>query len=600
MGPYEFLTYGEVRERVQNFASGMASFGLKGKDAVGLYSVNRIEWVLAEYACYFNNQVTVPLYDTLGDEAIEHICGQTEMQVIVASHEKAFNILRLRPKLPSLKYIIIMDEEISDELAQSATKAGVELIKFGSVEKRGAEEPREPCPPSPDDLCTICYTSGTTGLPKGVMLPHKALLADGSSVLALAGVRKSRSPAHGDAVQGQFLFSLDSEVVHLSYLPLAHVYERVVMTTLIAVGASIGFYQGSILKLLDDIAELKPTLFVAVPRLLNRVYDKIIAGANAAGGIKKFLFTYALRSKTSTLKQTGELGHWLWDRVVFAPVRARLGGRVTAILSGSAPLSPEVMDFLRVCFSCEVYEGYGQTETSAGSTLTVRGDWTSGQIGVPLPCNEVKLVDIPDMGYTTQDQPYPRGEICVRGPNCFTGYYKAPELTRDALDADGWVHTGDVGSWDEFGRLRIIDRKKNLFKLAQGEYISPEKIENVICRNKYIAQAFVDGNSLKASLVAILVPDFEVLEGWAIEEGLVYATQEELARMPPVKDLMMRQMQKLKGDLKGFEIPRDVHIEHEAFSVENGLLTSTMKLKRFEAKAHYSTTIKAMYDKMKD
>jgi long-chain acyl-CoA synthetase len=487
-----------------------------------------------------------------------------------------------------------MDDEISEKLAQSAAKVGVELIKFTIVERRGAENPREATPPKPEDLCTICYTSGTTGLPKGVMLPHKALIADASSALALANVGK-----HHDPNMPRNLFRLGSDVVHLSFLPLAHVYERIVLATFSAVGASIGFYQGDILKLMDDIAILRPTIFIAVPRLLNRIYDKILAGVSASGGIKKFLFNTAYKMKLSNLKTQGDFTHWLWDRFVFSALRNRLGGRVQAILTGSAPMSPEVMDFLRVCFSCEVYEGYGQTETSAGSTLTVRGDWSSGQIGVPLPCNEIKLADIPDMGYTSDDEPRPRGEICVRGPNCFVGYYKEPGLTREALDEDGWVHTGDVGEWDERGRLKIIDRKKNLFKLAQGEYISPDKVENVICRNKFVAQAFIEGNSLKASLVGIIVPDFDVVVEWAETENIEFADHADLARKPQLKELLLSELKALgrngSNELKGFEIPREIYVEHEQFSVANDLLTSTMKLKRHHAKKHYADRIDEMY-----
>lgn len=598
-GPYQFMTYGETLERVKNIAAGLASFGLPAKSCIGLYSINRAEWVLSEYACYFNNFITVPLYDTLGDEAIEHICKQTDMAVMVASNNKALNLLKLKDKIPSLKTIICMDDEISDELAMKAAKTGVELVKLSNVEKRGAENPRDPTPPLPEDLCTICYTSGTTGTPKGVMLPHSALIADAGAVLTLAG-----EGDFADKSVGKFLFRLGPDVVHISYLPLAHVYERVVMTTLAAVGATIGFYQGDVLKLMDDIAILRPTLFVTVPRLLNRVYDKIMAGVQSQGAFTKFLFNYAYKSKAYNLEKHGSYQHWLWDRVVFSKIRNRLGGRVEAILTGSAPVAPEVMTFLRVCFACEVYEGYGQTETSAGSTLTSRGDWIPGQIGVPLPSNEIKLVDIPDMGYTSRDKPNPRGEICIRGPNCFTGYYKEPGLSKDALDADGWVHTGDVGEWDECGRLKIIDRKKNIFKLAQGEYISPEKVENTICRNQYIAQAYVEGNSIRANLVAIVVPDFEVLERWAREQGLTYTDQADLAGKPQVKELLLNQLKGLgsrgTGELKGFEVPRDIYVEHVPFSVENGILTSTMKLKRHEAKKYYAQQIEQMYVNIHD
>jgi len=431
------------------------------------------------------------------------------------------------------------------------------------------------------------------------MLPHRAVLADASAVLSLTGVGQ-----HADPKAQGFLFELNSQVVHLSYLPLAHVYERVVLATLATVGAAVGFYQGDVLKLMDDLAALRPTLFVTVPRLLNRVHDKIMTAISQGSSLKRMLFNFALNSKATALKEEGVYDHWLWDRLVFGALRKRLGGRVSAILTGSAPVSPEVMDFFRVCFSCEVYEGYGQTETSAGSTITVRGDWTSGQIGVPVPSNEIKLVDIPEMGYTHKDLPRARGEICIRGPNCFTGYYKEPELTKEALDADGWVHTGDVGEWDEHGRLRIVDRKKNIFKLAQGEYISPEKIENAICRRPMIAQAFVEGNSLKASLVAVIVPDFEVVERWAHDEGLEFESREQLCLRPELKSAIMKQLRSLgregTNELKGFEIPRNVYLEHEQFSVQNDLLTSTFKLKRHQAKRYYAKQIDAMYAELKE
>ncbi|PJF18535.1 AMP-binding domain-containing protein [Paramicrosporidium saccamoebae] len=598
-GAYKFLTYQQVEERVANFAAGLASFKLEERSNIGIYSINRTEWFVAEYGCYYENMVTVPLYDTLGDEAIEHICVQAAMKVVVASNDKARNLLRLKGRLPDLKTVICMDDDISDEFAQMASKNGVELVKFTAVEKRGAENPKDPNPPMAGDLCTICYTSGTTGLPKGVMIRHSAVLAEASSCLALAGVGK-----YADPNSSSFLFRLGSEVVHISYLPLAHVYERVVISVMATVGACVGFYQGDVMKLMEDIQELRPTLFVAVPRLLNRLHDKVVSGVSSSSAFKRVLFNYAYKWKRMNLAKTGEFDHWLWDRVVFGALRNRLGGRVNAILTGSAPMSPDVMDFMRVCFSCEVYEGYGQTETCAGSTLTVRGDWTSGQIGVPLPANEIKLVDIPEMGYSSADQPRPRGEICIRGHNCFLGYYKEPELTKEALDSDNWVHTGDVGEWDEKGRLRIIDRKKNLFKLAQGEYISPEKIENIICRNKYIAQAYVEGNSLKASLVAIVVPDFETLKPWAREKGLKCDDEAELAKKSEVKELIMGEIKALgrggSGELKGFEVPHQVYVDHEPFSVENGILTSKMSLKRHEAKKYYREQIEEMYNQLND
>jgi long-chain acyl-CoA synthetase len=390
---------------------------------------------------------------------MEFIINQTEMSVLIASPEKLKLILKLIGKLPTLKKIITMDRIEDDDLRNKTQEAGIELFSFEEIEAKGATSKVDPTPPSPLDLCTICYTSGTTGKPKGVMLPHRAILSDASACLTLVGF--------GDrAASERQLFKLDASDVHLSYLPLAHIFERVVFTALSALGASAGFYQGDTLKIIDDVAALQPTLFVSVPRLLNKIYEKVMQSVETTGGISKMLFNFAYQSKVENLHNYGELNHWFWDRLVFKKIQARLGGRVRAILSGAAPLAPEVMDFLRVCFACEVYEGYGQTETSAGTSLTVVGDWTTGHIGVPTPANEVKLVDDPEMNYTSLDSPYPRGEICVRGLNCFTGYYKDEEKTRETIDEEGWIHSGDIGSWDSRGRLVIIDRKKNIFKLS--------------------------------------------------------------------------------------------------------------------------------------
>jgi long-chain acyl-CoA synthetase len=383
--------------------------------------------------------------------------------------------------------------------------------------------------------------------------------------------------------------------VHISYLPLAHVMERVVFGCLTGLGSRIGFYQGDTLKLLDDVAELKPTIFCSVPRLYNRIYDKVWAGVKAKGGLAELLFKTGFSSKRSNLTSTTK--HFFWDALVFGKVRARLGGRVRMMLSGSAPLLPEVMEFLRVAFGCEVCEGYGQTETSAGATITDIGDYSIGHVGAPFPCNEIALADIPEMGYTSKDQPFPRGEICFRGNNCFKGYYKLEEKTKETLDEDGWVHSGDIGMWDAQGRLKIIDRKKNIFKLAQGEYIAPEKVENIYVNNEYVAQSFVYGDSLQAMLVAVIIPDEEVLKRWAAQNDLGGKSLQELCRSDVVRKFILTQLQAhgKSHDLKGFENVKAIYLDSELFSVENDLLTPTFKLKRHEVKKKYQKQIDAMY-----
>ncbi len=559
---------------------------------IGLYSINRPEWILSEQACYANNFVTVPLYDTLGDEAIVFIFEQTEMEAVVIDIKKVPIIRRLKDKLRSLKRLIVMDSCSDCEDIKVAKQDGFEVLFLTDLEAKGSQDKGfKVKEPKPSDLATICYTSGTTGLPKGAMLAHETLIAAIGGALFLLGhneIMSNKKPVTDLECPGE---------VYLSFLPLAHIFERVVFNSLFVIGFKIGFYQGDVTKILGDLEALQPTFFVAVPRLFNRVHDKIIAGIEAKGGIAKFLFNHALSTKLVNFKKNGRLHHWLWDRLVFNAVRAKLGGKVKVMLTGSAPLSPQVMDFLRVVFCCDVFEGYGMTELSAVTAVTHRGDYIPGQVGGPVPSIEVKLVDIPEMGYTSKDKPFPRGEIWSRGPTLFKGYYKNDEATKANVDSDGWLATGDVGMFDEKGRLFIIDRKKALFKLSQGEYISPEKIEAILARCPMIAQAFVDGDSLKSYLVAVVVPDQEIVEPWAKSNGIP-GSFSELCKNDLLKGEIMKSIIKLgangSGELKGFEVPKDIFLEQELFSVDNDLITPTFKLKRAITKKKYHTIIEQL------
>lgn len=524
-----------------------------------------------------------------------HICFQRQGTIDFLIFQIQ-NIIKYSPNIPSLEVIISMDQ-IDNEIKGKVQQHGLKIYTVADLETIGEKRELVVQAPKPSDLCTICYSSGTTGLPKGAMIPHSAILADASACLSLAGYGPKKIDENG-------IFKLGSEDVHLSYLPLAHIFERVVFTALTAVGASIGYYQGDTLKIMSDIAALRPTVFCSVPRLLNKVYDKVMAGVKEKGFIAQALFNFAYQSKLENLHESGELCHWLWDAIVFAKIRDLFGGRLKAMLSGAAPIAPAVIDFLRVCFSCEVYEGYGATETCAGSTLTIRGDWTSGHIGVPVPSNEIKLVDIPEMGYTSNDRPFPRGEICIRGPSCFIGYYKDDEKTKETIDQDGWVKTGDVGCWDENGRLRVIDRKKNLFKLAQGEYIAPEKIEMILAKNLYISQSFVHGDSLKSWLVVLVVPNKDELLKWAASNDLSNLDYSALLKSPQVVSFYREQLlaygKKGSNELKGFEIPKEVALLSEPFSIENDLLTPSFKVKRYAVQKKYENELKQLLQAIKE
>eukprot|EP01023_Acetabularia_acetabulum_P030154 TRINITY_DN28386_c1_g1_i4.p1 TRINITY_DN28386_c1_g1~~TRINITY_DN28386_c1_g1_i4.p1 ORF type:complete len:446 (-),score=74.50 TRINITY_DN28386_c1_g1_i4:304-1641(-) len=435
-------------------------------------------------------------------------------------------------------------------------------------------------------MATICYTSGTTGVPKGAMLSHANILADGAGNQAIL---EKYIPTPG--------------AKYISYLPLAHIYERVNVVNMVRIGGSIGFFGGDIQNLLEDISLLKPDIFCSVPRLWNRIYDKVLSTVRQGGPIAQRLFNTAFEYKKQALltgdpSGGGILGRF-YDKIVFSKIRAKLGGQVHLLSSGASPIAADVFDFLRVCFGAAVVEGYGMTETSCAITISIPNDPVTGHVGVPLPCCEVKLDDIPEMGYTTQDKPYPRGEICVRGPIIFQGYYKDQEKTDEILDKQGWLHTGDVGAWLPGGRLKIVDRKKNLFKLAQGEYIAPEKIENIYARSPWVLQNFVHGDSLKTQLVAIVVPDPESLLPWAKTQGF----PEDLSKLcsrPEVKQLIFESMvqEGVKGGLHGFEQIAVLYLVPEPFTVENNLLTPTFKLKRPQALEAFQSVIVQMYKKL--
>lgn len=534
------------------------------------------------YSCVFHlaSLSTVPLYDTLGEEALTYIINQTEMKTCIATKDKAATLLTIKAEIPTLNLIVIMNE-VDDEFISKAKSVGVDVLDITELEKEGSNSPAEPVLPKPEDVATVCYTSGTTGLPKGVVLTHFNMLSCVNGIMTLMKEKK--------------FTALGKDDVHISYLPLAHVFERAIQQMVTHIGARIGFYQGDTLKLLEDVVELKPTFFPSVPRLFNRIYDKVWAGVKAKGGVAELLFNTAFKTKKANLAK-GSVTHWLWDMLVFKNVRAKLGGRVKMLFTGSAPISPEVIDFLRVCFSCDVFEGYGQTETAAGISVTWAGDTTSGHIGAPLPCCEIKLIDVPGMNYTSEDKPFPRGEICVKGNQIFREYFKLADKTAETLDADGWCHSGDVGMWDESGRLMIIDRVKNIFKLAQGEYIAPEKIENVYTKHELIAQAFVYGDSLQASLVGVIVPDVETFVPWAKKQGHDQPFA-ELCKNDEIKKKLLSIIiaHGKANDLKGFENVKAIHLESELFTVENDILTPTFKLKRNDAKKKYIKQIEAMY-----
>ncbi|KAM3842596.1 long-chain-fatty-acid--CoA ligase 5 [Diretmus argenteus] len=578
--PYQWLKYKQVSDRAEHLGSGLLHRVVtpNQETCIGIFAQNRPEWIIGELACYTYSMVAVPLYDTLGPEALVFIIDRAEISTVLCDKQNKAELLlqnREKGETPVLKTIVIMDP-FDSELMERGAKCGVDILSMQDMETLGKNHLQKPTPPKPEDLSIICFTSGTTGNPKGAMLTHENVVSNA------AGVIKSFETS----------ISPNPQDVSISFLPLAHMFERIVQAVMYSAGAKVGFFQGDIKLLPDDMKALKPTIFPVVPRLLNRVYDKVQSGAKTP--FKKWLLSFAVERKHAEVREGIVRNNSIWDQLIFHKVQESLGGRVRVMVTGAAPISPPVLNFLRASLGCQIFEAYGQTECAAACTFTMPGDATSGHVGVPVPCNVVKLVDVEEMNYFASNG---EGEVCIKGNNVFKGYLKDPEKTEEALDKDGWLHTGDIGKWLPSGVLKIVDRKKNIFKLAQGEYIAPEKIENVYVRSAPVAQVFVHGDSLQSSLVAIVVPDPDVLPSLAKTLG-VQGSLEELCRNMEIKKAIISDLTKLgrEAGLKSFEQVKDVHLHPEQFTVENGLLTPTLKAKRTELKSLFQPQINKLYD----
>jgi long-chain acyl-CoA synthetase len=481
------------------------------------------------------------------------------------------------PRLPHLKLIVCVDpldageQEGHSKLALLngiAAKHGVQIWSMASIEELGKKSGHSYRPPHPEDVLTINYTSGTTGDPKGVVLTHA------NCVAAVASSRTSGNMSNKESA--------------LSYLPLAHIYGRVVDQTALAEGAALGFFHGNMIELVDDLKVLRPTTFISVPRLYNRFNQGLKAQTVEAPGFRGALSRRVIETKKASMKlPPGKANnkHLIYDRIWTPKVLAAIGlDRCHSMVSGSAPLDPAVHEFLRAAFGNYFAQGYGLTESYAVSTFQPRGDFSTGNIGPPAPGNEICLESQPELDYLVTDKPYPRGELLLRGPTIFREYFKNPEETKKALESDGWFHTGDVAEIDEMGRVRIIDRKKNVLKLAQGEYISPERLENVFLGNSnLLTTAYIHGDGTQSSLVGVFGVDPVTFAPFASKILKKTISPEDLAAVkvatkdPRVVKAFVKHLDDIakKNKFNGYERVRNALLEIEPFTIENELLTHT-------------------------
>lgn len=588
---YTWETYGQVEVLAQELGSGIEKLGLTEEIAqfedfkikfIAIYAKNSREWIITDVANCLYGYTTMPIYDTLGEEACIHMFNETELTTLFLTCNHIAGVAKAIKdgSFKFLKNLVIMDEENFNDETKGQCE-GIQTYTFNEVIEAGKGNVLPYPEIDPEQIAFFSYTSGTTGTPKGAMVSHKNVAA------AVGGA--------------EMVLPFEKGYTHISYLPLAHVFERIILFVFVQSQGRYGIFGGDVRKLKEDLAILKPDIFVSVPRLFNKFFDAIQGKMRAATGIKATLANKALASKEAHYEKGGYYTHKMWDKIVFSKMQDALGGNVKYMLTGSAPISTEVRKFMKICFAAPFAEGYGQTEGLAGQFVTHPEDPEMGNVGGPIPHLEFKLKDVPEMNYFSTDvdeqgRPTPRGEILSRSGSIIPGYYKNLEKTKLTIDEEGFLHSGDIGMILPNGALKIVDRVKNIFKLSIGEYIAPDKLQEVYKTVRGVSDIFVYGDSLKSVLVAVVVSEEPDLLPIAKELG-IEGTYEEICHNDDINKWFVDQLaakQKSSG-LKGFERIKKIHISPQTFE-ELELLTTTFKIKRHIAKNHFKETLDTLYE----
>lgn len=591
LGPYEWITYRELYDKIINFGYGLAHIGMKPKDCLAMFDETKLEWTVAARACSTQNLIVFTVYANLGEDALKYALNQGNIKYILTNGGLLKTLSTIKPEIPSLEKVIYTGTAKEEDL-KKLTNVGITYYSFDEIEKLGKENPKVVVRPLPDDINCIMYTSGSTGNPKGVVITHKNIAA------AVAGMVP--------------IINFRSDDVFLHFLPMAHIFAYVVEAVLLFKGSSLGYgnhrtiVSSGVRECKGDLEELRPTLFVGVPALYERIMHGITNIISKSGSIKQFLFKTAFQTKLNVLKQgdsssiMDKVAAKIWDKIVFKKIKNVVGGRMRIMVSGSAPLNPKVHDFMRVCFDVPLIQGYGLTETSSSGIAQTMQDNSSGTIGCPFPSIEVKLVDVPDFNYSVKDKPYPRGEIWLRGAPITQGYFKNDKLTKEVFQ-DGWFATGDIGCRFPDGRFAIIDRKKNLIKPPHGEYIALEKLESVYRNCPYVMYICVYVDSTHSECVALVHPNRVKLIEWAKSTNHPKADNfDALCEDPNVANFILKELKTtgLSQNLKSIEMVRKVKLFQEEWTPQNNMLTAAMKLNRNVVIENSREYIKQMYKEL--
>lgn len=566
-GRYEPISHRTLATRVRHTAIGLTRLGLAPGERVAILSENRPEWAIADFACLTARLTDVAVYPTLPASQVEFILRDAGASVVfVSSAEQVAKIAAVRERLPALRTVISFDSFRPD----GADLTLQELEQTGSdIDNDDTEREHRATALSvrPDDIATLIYTSGTTGEPKGVALTHDNIFSNVEAARRVVDFRGSD--------------------VGLSFLPLSHIFERMAGHYLMfATGTSIA-YAESIEAVPHNMLEVRPTIMVSVPRLYEKMYARVLDSATSGGAAKGAIFTWSRKIADRWADETlagRDPGRFLSaryaiaQRLVFSKLRARTGGRLRFFVSGGAPLAPEINKFFYAA-GLTILEGYGLTETSPVITVNTPNAFRIGTVGKPIDGVTVAVAE--------------DGEILARGPNVMAGYHNRPDATTEAIDADGWFHTGDIGELRD-GFLSITDRKKELIVTAGGKNIAPQPIENRIKQNRYVSQAVLVGDRRKFPIV-LVAPNFEQLERWAAYKKLSWEGRDQLIALPDVRAKMEREVLEPLTDLARFETPKKVVLMADELSLERGELTPTLKVKRRVVDQHFRAAIDEVY-----
>jgi long-chain acyl-CoA synthetase len=564
-GAYRGISYATMRSTVDDFALGLAALGVRRNDHVALISENRPEWVIADIGMMKLGAVNVSIYTTLTPKQIEFILNDSAAAFAIASNQfQLGKLLKIARNVPSLKTIVLIAGKSDDPRVVAYEDA----LTLGKQFANPDYLLRESQAVRPEDDLTIIYTSGTTGNPKGVVLTHQNLV---STIKASASCIPF---THADTV--------------LSFLPLCHSFERMAgYYTALSCGATIA-YAESIETVRENLLEIRPTVVTTVPRLFERLYNRIIMQVSESSGLEQRIFHWAVATgkhyhaarRAGRTPALSALTYALADALVFAKIRARTGGRIRFFASGGAALSRELGEFFEA-IGIRIIEGYGMTESSPVISVNRLDDYRFGTVGKPIPIVELKIAS--------------DGEILVRGPNVMKGYWNNPAATREAVDADGWLHTGDIGFIDPDGFLTITDRKKHLFVSSGGKNIAPQHIENMFLQSRFIEQFVLVGDG-RMFLTALVVPDFTILRNHARRLGISSATDEDLVARPEIHQLLEEEMAGIQKDLANYERVRKFTLLSRPLTIEQGEITPTNKVRRKVVEENFRALIEKMYD----